>query len=71
MNPILDPNLTPLGGSRSSPLERLAGYARVLLAVEELRPGEVMVVFSNSRINALPVEVSLVAKEAGICGSSR
>jgi uncharacterized phosphosugar-binding protein len=66
VHPILDPNLTLLGGLRASPLERLEGYARVLLTGEELRPGEVMVVFSNSGINAVPIEVALVAKEAGL-----
>ncbi len=66
VHPILDPNLTLLGGQRTSPLERLEGYARVLLAGEDLRPGEVMVVFSNSGINALPIEVALAAKEAGL-----
>ena len=66
VHPILDPNLTPLGGSRTSPLERLEGYARVLLTGEDLRPGEVVVVFSNSGINALPLEVALAAKEAGL-----
>ena len=66
VHPVLDPNLTLLGGSRTSPLERLEGYARVLLTGEELRPGEVMVVFSNSGINALPIEVALAAKEAGL-----
>jgi uncharacterized phosphosugar-binding protein len=66
VHPILDPNLTLLGGLRTSPLERLEGYARVLLAGEDLRPGEVMVVFSNSGINALPLEVALAAKEAGL-----
>ena len=66
VTPSPDPNLTSLGGSRTSPLERLEGYARVLLTGEELRPGEVMVVFSNSGINALPVEVALAAREAGL-----
>ena len=66
VHPILDPNLTLLGGRRTSPLERLEGYARVLLAGEDLRAGEVMVVFSNSGINALPIEVALAAKEAGL-----
>lgn len=66
VHPILDHNLTLLGGSLTSPLERLEGYARVLLAGEDLRRGEVMVVFSNSGINALPIEVALAAKEAGL-----
>jgi uncharacterized phosphosugar-binding protein len=66
VHPILEPNLTLLGGLRTSPLERLEGYAHVLLAGEDLRPGEVMVVFSNSGINALPIEVAQVAKEAGL-----
>ena len=66
VHPILDPNLTLLGGRRTSPLERLEGYARVLLAGEDLRAREVVVVFSNSGINALPIEVALIAKEAGL-----
>ncbi len=66
IHPILDPNLTPLGGPRSSPLERLEGYARVLLSGEELRPGEVMLVFSNSVINPLPVDMALAARELGL-----
>jgi uncharacterized phosphosugar-binding protein len=66
IHPILDPNLTPLGGPRSGPLERLEGYARILLSGEELRPGEAMVVFSNSGINAAPVEMALSARELGL-----
>ena len=66
INPILDPNLTPLGGRRASPLERLEGYANVLLSAEDLRSGEVMVIVSNSGINPLPIEMALVAKESGL-----
>lgn len=66
IHPILDPNLTPLGGPRSGPLERLEGYARILLSGEKLRLGEAMVVFSNSGINAAPVEMALSAQELGL-----
>ena len=66
MHPILDPNLTLLGGLRTSPLERLEGDARVKKTGEDLRPGEIMVVVSKSGINALPLEVALAAKEAGL-----
>lgn len=66
VNPILDPNLTTFGGRRAAPLERLQGYARVLLAGEDLRAGEAMVVFSNSGVNAVPVEMALCAREQGL-----
>ncbi|WP_273888901.1 SIS domain-containing protein [Rubrobacter naiadicus] len=66
VNPILDPNLTAFGGSRASALERLEGYAEVLLSGEEVREGEAMVIFSNSGINAVPVEMALGARERGL-----
>lgn len=66
VHPILDPNLTSLGGGRSFSLEGLQGYADTLLVGEDLRPGEVLVVASNSGINVLPVEMALAARKAGL-----
>lgn len=68
VNPLLDTNLTLMGGpaSFSTRLERLEGYAEALLQNYDLRPGEVMLVLSQSGINPGPVEMALAAKKRGL-----
>ncbi|MDK2980987.1 MAG: hypothetical protein PWQ55_1334 [Chloroflexota bacterium] len=69
VNAILDVNLTMHGGgspARGTTLERLEGYARIILSSYDLRNGEVIIVVSNSGINAVPVEVAMLAKEMGL-----
>ena len=56
--PILD----PLGGDA----ERMEGYAAILLAHYQLTPGGVIIVISNSGINALPVEVAMICRQRGL-----
>jgi uncharacterized phosphosugar-binding protein len=66
---ILDVNLTMHGGgspTRGTQLERLEGYAKIILANYDLRKGEVLVVVSNSGINAVPIEVAMIGKELGL-----
>jgi uncharacterized phosphosugar-binding protein len=66
VNAIVDFALTPLSQGRDGVLERLHGYADVLLETEDLRAGEVVVVVSNSGINAVPIEFALGCKQRGL-----
>ncbi|WP_112241538.1 sugar isomerase domain-containing protein [Kribbella monticola] len=50
---------------KSSLLERLGGLADVLLEVHDVRPGDVVLIASNSGRNAVPVEFALGAQKAG------
>jgi uncharacterized phosphosugar-binding protein len=47
-------------------LERVSGFAEVILANFELRPEDVMVVFSSGGENAVPVEIAEGAKRRGL-----
>ena len=55
---IADPALGPGAGSLAAHLERLPGYAPAVLEASDCRPGEVLVVVSNSGINPVPVELA-------------
>jgi uncharacterized phosphosugar-binding protein len=50
------------GAVAGSYFERSQGYAPVLLARYDVSPGDVLVIFSNSGVNALPVEVAIEAQ---------
>lgn len=63
---ILDPDLMlHIDASRSSALEREAGYAEKVLAGYDIRPGDVVFVASNSGRNAYPIEIALGARARG------
>lgn len=69
VNSILDVNLTMHGGgapTRGTSLERMEGYARIVLQNYDLRKDEVIIVISNSGINALPIEAAQIAREMGL-----
>lgn len=66
VNAIVDINLTQWGSVNPSLLERMPGYAKLILAAHDLRAGEVLLVISNSGINPVTVEVAQEAKERGL-----
>jgi uncharacterized phosphosugar-binding protein len=67
VNAIQEVFLTPLTPPRTSgQLERIPGLARIILDGHDLRPGEVLMVISNSGINAVSVEVALEGKARGL-----
>lgn len=66
INAMLDANLTIFGTSRPTHLERMEGYAASLFVNHDVREGDVLIVISNSGINAVPVEVAQIARERDI-----
>lgn len=64
-NAMLDANLTSFGTLNAGMVERTEGYARVVLGSFDVRPGEVVVVVSNSGINPVPIELALEARNLG------
>ncbi|MFZ5809342.1 MAG: sugar isomerase domain-containing protein [Chloroflexota bacterium] len=67
MNAILDPALMlHISASGSTILERLPGYANIVLDRYSFEPNDLMVVISNSGRNTVPIDAALYAKEKGL-----
>lgn len=64
-NALLDINLTAFGSLRPGAVERTEGYAKVITSSFGVRAGEVVVIVSNSGINAVPIELAMEAKAIG------
>jgi uncharacterized phosphosugar-binding protein len=64
INAILDPGLMlHEGAAKSSKLERLTGYATLLMDNYNVQPGDLLIVISNSGINSVPIEMALCGRE--------
>jgi len=69
INPIFGPGIASLDiqpATMSSEIERLQGYARILLDNNPIEPGDVLILVSVSGRNAVPVEMAQLAQERGI-----
>lgn len=47
-------------------LERLSGYADIILEVNHVRPKYALIVISNSGRNSVPIQMAIEAKKRGV-----
>lgn len=69
INPIFGPGIASLDlryATMSSAIERLPGYARLLLESYPIQAGDVLILVSVSGRNAVPVEMAQLAREMGV-----
>ena len=67
INPIFhEPLMLHEGAAHSSQLERKNNYAQTFLADSEFRTEDILIVFSTSGRNPVPIDVALFAKEKGV-----
>jgi uncharacterized phosphosugar-binding protein len=66
INLVYDPSLAgSLQMEKSSYLERLEGYAEILMDYTAPSPEDIFIIISNSGRNAVPIEMALEARKRG------
>lgn len=66
-NAMVDLTLSGYSGMiKSSLLEKLDGVGKIVLDCEQVRKGDIMIVVSNSGVNAAPIEVAIESKKRGL-----
>ena len=66
VNPIFETStMLHEGAVKSSQIERMSGYARLVLERYTVTPNDAMLIASTSGINSFPIEMALAAKESG------
>ncbi len=69
MNPIYAPGIAHLNvypNTITSAIEKLTGYAKVILDNQPIQKGDVLIIISVSGRNAVPIEMAQIARERGI-----
>jgi uncharacterized phosphosugar-binding protein len=69
VNPIFGPGISSLDTfptTMTSAIERLSGYAEILLDNHPIQKGDTLIVVSVSGRNAVPIEIAMKARERGI-----
>lgn len=67
VNAMLDSTvMTSEGARRSAEIERVPGLARIIWDQHRIDSQDLLVVTSNSGRNAMPIEMAMIAKEAGL-----
>lgn len=69
VNPIMAPGIAALDvhpATMTSDIERLPGYAKIILDHTPIQEGDVLILVSVSGRNAVPIEMAQIAHERGI-----
>jgi uncharacterized phosphosugar-binding protein len=66
INPIFETStMLHEGAVKSSQIERMSGYAHLVLERYPVAPGDALLIASTSGINSFPIEMAQAAKKAG------